>query len=103
MKTILKHESGLVKKIKLGFSWPVLLLGFIYPFIQGYNMMGVVLSLFAVFFIIIDLPEFANIVWLIVAFFYNRLYIEELIYKGFKPINKKEHELVYNYVNKVKK
>lgn len=43
-EVLLKHNSGLVKKVKLGYSWKVCLLGPLLPFIDGYNKMGVILS-----------------------------------------------------------
>ena len=35
MKVILKHESGLVKEVKKGFSWTFFFFGLFVPLIRG--------------------------------------------------------------------
>lgn len=76
---MLKHPiTGVRKTVKHGFSWPMLFFGFLTPLVKGdFKWFLISLLLFAF------TDGFSNFV---LAFFYNGLYLQELINQGFEVI-----------------
>lgn len=85
MKINLKHQnSNLLKEAKVGFSWTTFFFGIFVPLIRGdiaWCLTSLVLSVITFGFF-----------WLIFPFFYNRIYIKNLLEKGYIPadLNSKE-------------
>lgn len=78
MQVNLKHnQTGAVKQTKLGFSWTTLFFGLFVPLFRGD------FKWFA-FMIIFPIITF-GIAWLIFPFIYNKMYIKDLIEKGYIP------------------
>lgn len=79
MKGILENDAGVLKNIKIGFSWTTLFFGLFVPLIRGdWKWFLIILVADAVTF------GLANIVF---CFIYNKLYINDLLLKGFEPAN----------------
>jgi hypothetical protein len=77
MKIIFHNPlTGETKEAPVGFSWTTLLFGFFVPLFRGDWKWALIMA-------IIDSSTLglSHIVW---AFVYNKLYIKELISKGFK-------------------
>lgn len=77
MKVYMKNQVGVVKPVKLGFSWTMLFFGFFVPLLRGdikWTILSVVLSLIT-----------SGLAWLILPFFYNKSYIKGLLYAGWLP------------------
>lgn len=77
MKINLKHQSGLVKQVKVGFSWTTLFFGFFVPLIRGDWKWGLIILLVSC-----ATCGLANIVF---AFIYNKQYLADMIEKGWVP------------------
>ena len=74
----LKHPSGVAKTVKKGFSWTMLFFGIFVPLLRG-DFKYFILSLIA------SLVTF-GFSWLIFPFFYNKLYLNDLLEKGYTII-----------------
>ena len=81
-KLNLKHpQFEVIKETPVGFSWTVLFWGFIPPlFRSDWKWSGIILLVGVVLFLM-AIPTGAGIIF---AFFYNKLYINDLVAKGFK-------------------
>lgn len=73
----LKHSNGLQKQCKIGFSWTYLFFTFIVPAVRG-DVKWFIVSM------ILALLTF-GIGNVVLAFFYNKIYIQSLIEKGYEP------------------
>lgn len=98
MKVILKHDSGLVKEVKKGFSWTFFFFGVFVPLIRGDLKWAVIMFVLQALVGSFTFGIGAFVVSLIFAFTYNKIYIKGLLEKGYRPISDFE-EVVSNYVN----
>ncbi len=71
------EKDGVIKQAKLGFSWTEFFFGALVPLVRGDWKWFIII--FAVGFITLGL---SNIVF---AFIYNRLYVKDLVYAGYRP------------------
>ena len=71
-----KSKAGIVKEAPVGFSWTTLFFGFFPALIRGDWKWALIM--FIVGFITFGLA------YIIFAFIYNRLYLQDLLKKGFK-------------------
>ena len=79
MIIVANPHTGVQKEVKRGFSWTMLFFGFFVPLLRGDILWTIVSLVLAVFT--------SGISWLILPFFYNKLYLDGLLNKGFKPVN----------------
>jgi hypothetical protein len=78
MKVNLKHkDTGVVKTAPLGFSWTTLFFGIFVPLIRG-DIKWFIISL------VIAIVT-AGLGWFVIPFIYNKIYIKNLIEKGYVP------------------
>ena len=85
-RVYIKNELGMVKEIPAFFSWTSLIFGFWVPLLRGD---------FKWFFIYLILTIFTyGIGLIVVAFFYNRKYIESMLEKGYKPKDEKSKSML---------
>ena len=76
MQVNLKHkDTGVIKTSPLGFSWTTLLFGVFVPLIRG-DVKWFFLSLVIAFLTF-------GIGWLFIPFIYNKIYIKNLMDKGY--------------------
>lgn len=78
MKINLKTPTGILKQVKLGFSWTMLFFGIFVPLVRG-DIKWFLITL------IIAIITAGTVVWLIFPFFYNKIYIKGLLEKGWLP------------------
>ena len=71
----LKNENGVTKQVKKGFSWTMLFFGVFVPLIRG-DIKWFAISLVAAFVTV-------GISWLVFPFIYNKLYLNDLLNKGY--------------------
>ena len=84
---VLKHkESGLIKEAKIGFSWVNLLFGFFNPLFKG-DWKWAIIQLAAAFFTM----GFSGLIF---PFFYNKIYVTNLLEKGYVPADDKTELLL---------
>lgn len=78
MKVNFKNEqTNQFKQTKLGFSWTMLFFGVFVPLFRGdwkWFLVSLVIEIFT-----------AGLAWFVFPFFYNKIYINELLEKGFVP------------------
>lgn len=77
MKIYLRNSAGLIKQVKLGFSWTMLFFGIFVPLFRG-DLKWTILSLILVIIT-------SGLAWLFLPFVYNRMYIKSLLEKGWYP------------------
>jgi hypothetical protein len=78
----LKQEgTGLVKTAKLGFSFTTFFFGVFVPLIRGDIKWAFIM--FILSFLTFELS------WLVFPFVYNKIYIRDLISKGYKPADER--------------
>lgn len=94
MQVTLKNELGTVKQCKVGFSWTTLFFGFFVPLFRGdFKWTLIILALnFLVGMFSFGIGAF--IVNICFCFFYNRLYINDLLNKGYKPITEADENIL---------
>ena len=83
---ILKHkESGLMKECVTGFSWTTFFFGMIVPLIRGDLKWAMILLALGLIIGAFTLGIGAIIVNIVFAFVYNKIYIRNLMERGFIP------------------
>ena len=85
MKVALKNRTGLVKEVKVGFSWTTFFFGFLVPLLRGDFKWAAIIFLVEVVVGSVTSGFGATIIGIIFAFKYNSLYIKELVMKGYMP------------------
>jgi hypothetical protein len=87
-RVILKNNNEDIKDVPFLFSWSSLLVGFFVPLIRGDIKW---------FFIYLIIGIFtAGLGVILLAFFYNKIYIKSLLQKGYKPANHDSEQLLIN-------
>lgn len=86
MTVRLKDEMGMIKEAKIGFSWTKLFFGAIVPAIRGdWKYAGIMLVCAMIT---------GGISSLVFPFVYNKLYIKDLLMKGFLPVSEVDRNLL---------
>ncbi|MFD1471009.1 DUF2628 domain-containing protein [Companilactobacillus mishanensis] len=83
-----------VKQVKVGFSWTTFFFGFI-PAIFRWDLKWFLIIL--IIEIIASIPTLGfgfSVVGIIFSFFYNRLYINDLIKKGYRPSDEESKKIL---------
>lgn len=91
-RIFLVNESGKIKSCKLGYSWISLFIPIIYPLFR------MDFKNFIIQFILCSIlgeisSTLLGLTWIIYCGFYNKIYLKDLIKKGYEPYNE-ESELV---------
>jgi len=74
----LKNKAGVTKQVKKGFSFTMFFFGIFVPLVRGdwkYFFISLIAAIFTV-----------GISWLVFPFFYNKLYMNDLLNKGYEII-----------------
>ena len=74
----LKNDNGVTKTVKVGFSWTMLFFGVFVPLVRG-DWKWLLISILAV-------PFTFGIYWLVFPFFYNKVYLNDLLNNGYKIV-----------------
>ena len=77
MTGALISNTGVIKNVKIGFSWTTLFFGGFVPLVRGDLKWFVIMWISAALTL--------GIAWIIWPFFYNKIYIKDLIEKGYRP------------------
>jgi len=85
MKAKLQNDAGVTKEVKLGFSWTTFFFGFIPALIRGDLKWALIMFITAAVASIFTLGFGAWIPGIIFSFVYNKIYIKELLEKGYRP------------------
>ena len=88
------HETGAVKEVKVGFSWTVFFFGFFVPFIRGDFKWGIILLVISLVAGGVSMGAGAGLIDIVFAFLYNKLYVKELVSKGFEPSSSADRDVL---------
>lgn len=94
MKANFKNsQTGAVKQVKVGFSWTVFFFGFFPPLFRGDFKWGAIIAViqFALAFLY---PAASFVVSVVLAFMYNKLYVKEIMAKGFEPVSDADRDIL---------
>lgn len=84
MKIVLK-KAGLVKEVKVGFSWTTFFFGFFPALFRGDLKWAAIMFIISLILAPFTLGIGAWISGIVFSFVYNKIYIKELIEKGYEP------------------
>ncbi len=94
MKISLINKDGIIKEVKLGFSWTTLFFG-IFPALLRKDFKWAMIMLFLS--VTINLFAFglgALLTSSIFAFIYNKIYIKNLLTNGYRPVYTTDREIL---------
>lgn len=100
MKVYLKNDyTGRVKNVKCGYSFSTLFWGFLAPLFRGDFLTAIILAIFNVNGIIYSYGAFSFLVNLLFAAVYNKIYIKNLLKKGYTPFSRHDAIVIERYIN----
>lgn len=99
MKIRVKDDLGRFKEVKLGYSWTMFFWGFLVPLVRGDWKHFFILLAISVIFGFGGVIFGASFFMLIFAFFYNKLYAQELHKQGYRGLTEEEQELFIEYMS----
>ncbi|MFX3631495.1 MAG: DUF2628 domain-containing protein [Candidatus Pristimantibacillus sp.] len=85
MHVQLKNAAGGLKRVKVGFSWTTFFFGFFPALFRGDLKWAAIMFITSVAIGIFTLGFGAWIPGIIFSFIYNKMYIKELLEKGYHP------------------
>ncbi|WP_078551865.1 hypothetical protein [Bacillus alkalicellulosilyticus] len=85
MKVNLSHESGVTKEVKIGFSWTTFFFGFFPALFRGDIKWALIMFIIALVIGSFTFGIGASVVAIVFSFVYNKIYIKELMEKGYRP------------------
>ncbi|MBD2847097.1 DUF2628 domain-containing protein [Paenibacillus sp. IB182496] len=94
MKALLKNQAGVTKSVKVGFSWTTFFFGFLVPLFRGDLKWCIILVILEAVFGSFTLGIGAFVTGIIFSFVYNKLYIKELLEKGYAPATVRDQEIL---------
>lgn len=74
----LRNQNGVTKQVKKGFSWSMLFFGIFVPLVRGdwkYFLISLIAAIVT-----------GGTSWLIFPFFYNKLYLNDLLNSGYEIV-----------------
>ena len=94
MKVLLKNEGGLTKEVKVGFSWTTFFFGFFPALFRGDLKWAVIMFILSLALGSFTLGIGSWVTGIVFSFIYNKIYIKELIEKGYKPANEQSRSIL---------
>lgn len=97
---LVNEERKAYKTVKVGYSWTEMFFGFWTPVFRGDFKWASVVVLAEIIFGSFTWGGGAFLVTFVFAFFYNRLYVNDMIKQGFKPADQNSFNVLksYNYI-----
>jgi hypothetical protein len=85
MNVRLQNDAGVVKEVKLGFSWTTFFFGFFPALFRGDLKWATIMFVTAALVGVFTLGFGAWVPGIIFSFIYNKIYIKDLLEKGYRP------------------
>jgi hypothetical protein len=85
MRVKLRNSAGVVKEVKVGFSWTTFFFGFFPALFRGDLKWAVIMFITAVAVGIFTFGIGAWVPGIIFSFVYNKIFIKDLLDKGYLP------------------
>lgn len=97
---IVNESTQNYKTVKVGFSWTEMFFGFWTPVFRSDFKWAAILVLAEIIFGSFTWGGGAFLVTLVFAFFYNRLYVKDMVAQGYKPADQASFNVLksYNYI-----
>lgn len=92
MRVTLENDMGLIKEVKLGFSWTTLIFGFFPALFRGDLKWAAIMFIVGVAAGFFTFGVGAWVSYIIFAVIYNKIYAKELIEKGYKPTSEESRK-----------
>jgi hypothetical protein len=96
MKVLLKNEGGITKEVKVGFSWTTFFFGFFPALFRGDLKWAAIMFIISVAIGSFTLGIGAWVSGIVFSFVYNKIYIKELIEKGYRPADENSRAILEN-------
>ncbi|MGG3510355.1 DUF2628 domain-containing protein [Paenibacillus lautus] len=96
MKIYLKNDAGVTKQVKVGFSWTTLFFAFFPALFRGDLKWAVIMFIISAVVGPFTLGIGAWISGIIFSFVYNKIYIKELLEKGYRPATEEARAVLEN-------
>jgi hypothetical protein len=93
---VLGTESGLTKEVKVGFSWTTFFFAFFPALFRGDLKWAAIMFIISFAVGVFTLGFGAWISGIVFSFVYNKIYIKELIEKGYRPVNEQGRAILEN-------
>ncbi|KIL45573.1 hypothetical protein KP77_28650 [Jeotgalibacillus alimentarius] len=94
MKVKLVNNGGVVKVVKVGFSWTTFFFGFFPALFRGDLKWALIMFILEAVLGSFTLGIGAWITGVIFSFKYNNIYIKELIEKGYTPVSQEDKTIL---------
>ncbi|MED1201779.1 hypothetical protein [Heyndrickxia acidicola] len=95
MKARLKNDAGVVKQVKVGFSWTTFFFGFLPALFRGDLKWAAIMLIIEGVLGSFTFGIGAGITGIVFSFVYNKIHIKDLLEKGYRPADDQtERELV---------
>ncbi len=80
-------KAGMKKQVKVGFSWTTFFFGFFVPLFRGDLKWAAIMFVTTALIGVFTMGFGSLIIGIVFSFIYNKLYIKDLIEKGWTPAN----------------
>lgn len=94
----LKGPMGDVKEVKLGFSWTTFFFAFFVPLFRG-DFLWAAVFFFSPAAVLAIIPMVYPFLSIIFGFIYNKIYVKDLLKKGYEAQTEVDKIAVGQYVN----
>lgn len=94
MKVILRNHVGVTKAVKVGFSWTTLFFGFFVPLLRGDLKWAIIVGILSIALGVFTFGIGGWIPGFVFCFVYNKIYIKELLEKGYMPESREDESLL---------
>ncbi|SFF31544.1 hypothetical protein SAMN04487969_12528 [Paenibacillus algorifonticola] len=96
MRVNLVNGAGAIKEVKVGFSWTTFFFGFFPALFRGDLKWAAIMLVAAIAVGIFTLGIGAWLPGIVFSFIYNKMYIKELLEKGYRPADAQAQAALQN-------
>ena len=94
MDFVVLEKNGLRKEVKVGFSWTVFFFGLFVPLFRGDLKWAAIMFFGTILLGFGTLGIGGAVLGIVMSFVYNKIYIKDLIEKGWKPVGEENRLLL---------
>ncbi|UTR13865.1 DUF2628 domain-containing protein [Salipaludibacillus sp. LMS25] len=95
MRVQLKNNAGVIKEVKVGFSWTTFFFGLFPALFRGDLKWAAIIFIITLIVGISTMGFGVSIPGIIFSFIYNKLYIKDLLEKGYRPANDSSQQALH--------
>ena len=92
--TVVLEKNGLRKEVKVGFSWTVFFFGLFVPLFRGDLKWAAIMFFGTILLGFATLGIGGAVLGIVMSFVYNKIYIKDLIEKGWNPVGEENRLLL---------